>query len=114
MRTFALVLCTALWAAAPAFAQTGTLPGHTLTEAGEAAVVGVFVCGLPPSTIDGMKQNIDRLVPGGSTSADFAKGEARARRAIQDVREATVPDFSEMKAVRCPGVLALIQDVSGH
>jgi hypothetical protein len=114
MRTFFLFLCTALSAATPAFAQTGTLPGYTLTEAGEAAVIGVFVCGLPPSTIDGMKQNVDRLVPGGSTSADFAEGEAHAQRAIQDVRESTVPDFSEMKDVRCPGVLAIIQDVSGH
>ena len=112
MRLATILLAALIAAPSATLAQSDGLPGHTLGEAGEASVIGVFVCGLPPSSIDEMKTNVDRFVAGGSTSADFAKGQAQATRSIQDIRDSSVPDFSEMRAGRCSEVTALRKDIS--
>lgn len=112
MRPAAILIAALLAVPGASVAQVAGLPHHTLSEAGEASVVGVLVCGLPPSTIDGMKQNVDTLIPGGTTSTEFAKGVAGANRTIQDIRDTPVPDFSEMKAVKCPEILTLISDLA--
>lgn len=96
--------------ATPAIASAPTLDdlGVDIGEAGQASYFAVFACGIPPSQVDTMKMQMEHLSPGSTRSAAFMDGLVRATRAVQESRETSTPDDSELTAGKCPEVVALM------
>lgn len=102
----AILFATGILWAGWASAQTGLPPGVTLEDAGLAAGFGQFLCGIPGSQIDAFRQKVDSLASGGTLSANFHSGEARARKMIDQVRQngADYGDTRELRDSSCDEV----------
>ncbi|MDQ0011209.1 hypothetical protein J2T07_003419 [Luteibacter jiangsuensis] len=107
--TSAILIATSLlwtcWATAQT-QETG-LPGATLDDAGQAAGFGQFLCGIPGGQIDAFRQKVDALTSGGTGSAAFHAGEARARKLINQARQEN-GDGQELRDVSCSEATTLI------
>jgi len=113
MRTTGAVLfaVSTLFAAAAA-AQTGEgLPKATLEDAGQAAGFAQFLCNTPGGEIDSFRRKVDALTQGGTNSADYHAGEAKARAVIDQVRHNDNGDTRELQASTCPEAVGLVQRI---
>jgi hypothetical protein len=105
----ALLIATCLIVPVAA-ASAGTLPGMTLGEAGNTDVIGQFVCGLPGSTIDGFRAQVNVLVPGGTGSQEYVTGQKNARDLIQKLRNNN-DDLTELTASSCRQAVIFVNNV---
>jgi hypothetical protein len=106
----ALLIAACLIAPVASVSATQTLPGATLGEAGNADVIGQFVCGMPGSTIDAFRAKVNAFVPGGAGSAEYVQGQQGARNLIQKLRNNN-DDLRELGASNCVEVEQLMKNV---
>lgn len=92
-------------------AQAGGLPKASLGDAGQAAAFAQFLCNTPGSDIDAFRHKVDSLTQGGSNSAEYHAGEARARTLIDQVRHTDDGDTTELQASTCPEAVGLLRRV---
>jgi hypothetical protein len=106
----AILIAACLVAPAASVSAAQTLPGATLGEAGNADVIGQFVCGLPGSTIDAFRAKVNLLVPGGASSSEYVTAQQSAHNLIQKLRNNN-DDLRELGASNCVEVEALMNNV---
>jgi len=108
---FAAAAACALAGPASADTATATLAdlGISVNEAGQASYFALFACGLPPSQVDAMKEQMERATPGSTHSPAFNDGVSQATRAVQEARQGASPDDSELTSQACPQVTSLIR-----
>ena len=110
MRSVRALLIAACLLAPVASVSAGTLPGMTLGEAGRTDVIGQFVCGLPGSTIDAFRAKVNLLVPGGTGSSDYVRGQQNARDLVQKLRNNN-DDLTELTQSNCGEVVVFVNNV---
>jgi hypothetical protein len=110
MRLVSAILIAACLVAPVAPVSAATLPNMSLRDAGDADVIGQFVCGLPGSTIDAFRVKVNLLVAGGTGSRDYVTGQQNARDLIQKLRNNN-DDLTELTASSCGEVVIRINSV---
>jgi hypothetical protein len=103
---FAIGMLWAGWAGAQ---DAQGLPKASLGDAGQAAAFAQFLCNIPGSDIDAFRRKVDSLTQGGSNSADYRAGEAKARALIDQVRRTDNGDTGELQASTCPEAVGLVR-----
>lgn len=98
-----------LWAGFAGAQDAQGLPKATLGDAGQAAAFAQFLCNTPGSDIDAFRRKVDALTQGGSSSAEYHAGEAKARAVIDQVRRADNGDTGELQASTCPEAVGLLR-----
>ncbi|WP_448102115.1 hypothetical protein [Luteibacter jiangsuensis] len=110
--TGAIFFAVSTLCAAVATAQTGEgLPKATLEDAGQAAGFAQFLCNTPGGEIDSFRRKVDTLTQGGTSSADYHAGEAKARAVIDQVRHTDNGDTRELEASTCPEAVGLVRRI---
>lgn len=92
-------------------AQSSGLPKASLDDAGQAAVFAQFLCNTPVGDIETFRHKVDSLTQGGSTSAAYHAGEAKARSIIEGVRRTGNGDTRELENSTCPEAIGLVRKV---